>query len=53
MTQIPENIIKWLDYKAKANEPRRLRKDAPEEVKKEFEEFMRKRKEERAKGILK
>ena len=42
MRIISDNIKKWMDWDVLASEQPRLREDAPEDVKKEFEEWVRK-----------
>jgi len=46
-----ENIIKWLDRDAPAWEPPKLRDDAPQEAKKEFDEWQQRKAEDKANGI--
>ena len=41
----------WIDLDKPVDEPMRLRKEAPEDVKEKFEEWQKKKAEERAKGI--
>ena len=50
MTQQPE-WWEWVDHDIPGGEPIKLLKDAPEEIKKKFEEWQRQREEDRAKGI--
>jgi hypothetical protein len=42
---------KWTDEKRKIDEGMRLRADAPDDVKKAFEEFLRKRKQNKKEGF--
>ena len=43
MRVISESIKNWLDLKKPASEPLELKEGAPEEVKKEFEEWKQKK----------
>ena len=43
----------WVDTKRHCNEPIKLREDAPEDMKKQFEEWKKEKEIERAKGIWK
>ena len=51
MRYMPDWWREWIDGKADISEPRRLKEGAPDEIKQKFEEYMRQRAEDRAKGI--
>ena len=50
MSQIKQDWDDWVDGSAPGNEPIRLRDDAPEKIKKQFEEWKKRKSEEEAKG---
>ena len=51
MTIISENLRKWINYNIPIGEPLRLKEGAPEEVKREFEEWHQQKAEDEKKGI--
>ena len=52
MRIISDNIKKWMNWDIPANEPPKLCEEAPDEVKKEFEEWKRQCEEDEANDIF-
>jgi predicted DNA-binding transcriptional regulator len=51
MRIVSDNVRKWLDMDAPTSKPLKLLENAPEEIKKEFEEWVRQCEDDDAKGI--